>query len=100
MNALIREWRTRAACRSVDPEVFFPTAEVGPMYDAQVAVAKAVCTRCPVRVECLNEALVRIPEGIAGGLTPEERRRLRRAEVERRVLDRSLRGRRVGARSQ
>jgi len=72
------EWRTRAACRSADPEVFFPTAEAGPVYDAQVAVAKAVCAGCPVRVECLDEALMRIPEGIAGGLTPQERRRLRR----------------------
>jgi hypothetical protein len=72
------EWRTRAACRSVDPEIFFPTAEIGPAYEAQVTVAKAICAGCPVRVECLDEALVRIPEGIAGGLTPEERRRLRR----------------------
>ncbi|MBA3905623.1 MAG: WhiB family transcriptional regulator [Pseudonocardiales bacterium] len=72
------EWRTRAACRSADPELFFPTAEAGPVYDAQVAVAKAVCAGCPVRVECLDEALLRIPEGIAGGLTPEERRRMRR----------------------
>ncbi len=41
---------------------------------AQVAVAKAVCARCPVRAACLDEALIRIPYGIAGGLTPEERR--------------------------
>ena len=76
------EWRTRAACRSVaDPEIFFPVAESGPVYDAQVAVAKAVCAACPVRVECLDDALIRIPEGIAGGLTPDERRRLRRPLV-------------------
>lgn len=68
------EWRDRARCRSVEPETFFPTAEDGPVYEAQVAVAKAVCARCPVRAECLAEALVRIPFGIAGGLTPEERR--------------------------
>ena len=73
-----REWRARAACRSVDPELFFPTAETGPVHDAQVTAAKAVCAVCPVRVECLDEALMRIPEGIAGGLTPQERRRLRR----------------------
>ncbi len=59
----MNEWRTRAACRSVDPDVFFPTAEAGPVYDAQVAVAKAVCAGCPVRAECLAEALVRIPYG-------------------------------------
>lgn len=68
-------WRNRAACRGgVDPELFFPAGEDGPVYDAQVAAAKAVCARCPVRAACLDEALARIPFGIAGGLTPEERR--------------------------
>ena len=68
------QWRSRAACRSVDAEIFFPAATEGPIYEAQVAVAKAVCAGCSVRAECLAEALVRIPYGIAGGLTPEERR--------------------------
>ena len=45
---------------------------------ANVAAAKAVCARCPVRAECLTEA-ARIPYGIAGGLTEHERRRLRRS---------------------
>jgi Transcription factor WhiB len=68
------EWRTRASCRGMDGEIFFPTAAEGPTYEAQVAVAKTVCAGCPVRPECLEEALTRIPYGIAGGLTPEERR--------------------------
>ena len=76
MNAR-REWRSEAACRGMDGEIFFPAAVGGPTYEAQVAVAKAVCAGCPVRSECLEEALVRIPEGVAGGLTPEERRGLR-----------------------
>ena len=45
-------------------------------YDAQVVAAKRVCAGCPVRPECLTEALVRIPYGIAGGLTEDERRTL------------------------
>ena len=73
-----KRWRERAACRDVQPETFFPAAEAGPVRDAQVAAAKAVCARCPVRAECLTEALLRIPHGIAGGLTEHERRRLRR----------------------
>jgi hypothetical protein len=87
------EWRARAECRSVEPETFFPTAEDGPVYEAQVAVAKAVCARCPVRAECLAEALVRVPFGIAGGLTPEERRGRGSAEAGRAtaVLDAGLR---------
>jgi hypothetical protein len=73
-----RAWRDRAACRDVDPERFFPAAEDGPGLRAQVAAAKAICARCPVRAECLAEALARIPFGIAGGLTEHERRQLRR----------------------
>ena len=61
-----RGWRDRAACRDVDvdADLFFPAAESGPAHDAQVAAAKAVCARCPVRAECLTE---------------HERRRLRRS---------------------
>lgn len=73
-----RGWRNRAVCRDVDPELFFPAAESGPIRDAQVTAAKAVCAGCPVRRECLAEALARIPYGIAGGLTEHERGRLRR----------------------
>jgi len=72
-----RGWRSRAACHDVDdPEIFFPVAEAGPVHERQVAAAKAVCAGCPVRAECLDEALARIPDGIAGGLTAAERRRL------------------------
>lgn len=70
----VHDWRELAACRSSDPEIFFPAADSGPSYVAQVAVAKTICAGCPVRAECLAEALTRIPFGIAGGLTPEERR--------------------------
>lgn len=78
------EWMARAVCRFEDPEIFFPTAEDGPELVAQVALARSVCARCPVRAECLAEARARIPYGIAGGLTPEERRtpRPRRAGIE------------------
>jgi hypothetical protein len=75
-GASSRDWRLVAVCATVDPELFFPTAETGPVYDAQVIAAKRVCAGCPVRPECLTEALVRIPYGIAGGLTEDERRTL------------------------
>ncbi|WP_433291523.1 WhiB family transcriptional regulator [Pseudonocardia sp. CA-142604] len=71
-----REWRSQAACRSMDPELFFPVVEVGPLCAAQIARAKAVCAQCPVRAECLSFALTQLPHGIAGGLTAEERRGL------------------------
>lgn len=71
-----RDWRGRAACLDEDPELFFPVGHGGPGLE-QVARAKAVCARCPVSGECLSFALVAVPEGVAGGLTGEERRALR-----------------------
>lgn len=74
-----RDWRGRAACRAVDPELFQPSTESGPTHDAQVAEAKAVCAGCPVRKMCLEFALAMLPYGIAGGLTETERAQLRHA---------------------
>ena len=71
-------WQVWAACREVDPELFFPVDETGLSHDEQVRAAKAVCVGCPVRRECLAEALERIPCGVAGGLSEQERRRLLR----------------------
>jgi hypothetical protein len=68
------DFRHRAACRWVDPELFFPTAAQGVEFEAQVSVAKAVCAGCPVRQACLSWALSALPEGIAGGMTEDERR--------------------------
>lgn len=69
-------WQARAACRDVDPELFFPVGTGGASFDGQVAEAKAVCARCPVRGDCLSWALAGLEFGIAGGATPEERRRI------------------------
>ena len=79
------DFRHRAACRRVDPEVFFPAAESGPRYEARVRIAKAVCAGCPVREQCLTWALSALPDGIAGGMTEQERRieRARRARTRR-----------------
>ena len=73
---VVGDWRVRAACRTEDPELFFPVGD-GPATVAQVAQAKAVCARCPVVAQCLEFALVAIPEGVAGGLSGQERRELR-----------------------
>lgn len=68
-----------AACRSEDPELFFPVSEVGPGM-RQVIEAKAVCAGCPVRSACLAFALERDLEGVWGGTTEDERRALRAAD--------------------
>lgn len=70
-------WHDHAACRDEDPELFFPTTTAGPDHDRQVAMAKAVCERCDVRYECLEDAIIRqAKDGIWGGMTEVERRRL------------------------
>jgi len=70
-----------AACRDADPEAFFPVGD-GQYASAQVAVAKAVCARCPLGGQCLDWALTAgIVEGIWGGHTEQERRKLRRAHA-------------------
>jgi WhiB family redox-sensing transcriptional regulator len=71
------DWWPHAACRTADPELFFPISAAGPAA-AQIAGAKAVCARCGVRDECLNFALAtRQVHGVWGGTTPEERQVLR-----------------------
>lgn len=75
----VDDWRERAACRHEDPELFFPVGTTGPALD-QIERAKAICRRCPVMEQCLATALADGEDaGIWGGLTPDERRRLRRA---------------------
>ncbi len=68
-----RDWRSRAGCADADAELFFPVAESGRVLERQVVEAKAVCAGCVVRAECLADALVGVPYGIAGGLTAAER---------------------------
>jgi WhiB family transcriptional regulator, redox-sensing transcriptional regulator len=72
-RAAERDWRSAAACRSADPELFFPVSAFGQALE-QAAQAKAICARCPVRRQCLAFALrTRQAHGIWGGLTEEER---------------------------
>lgn len=61
----------------VQKKLFFPAAEYGSEFVAQVAAAKAVCARCPVREQCLAWALDVLPHGVAGGLAEHERRSVR-----------------------
>lgn len=42
-------------------------------------IAKTLCGTCPVRVQCLETALIdNEPFGVWGGLTPDERKILKR----------------------
>ncbi|MFJ6771775.1 WhiB family transcriptional regulator [Kitasatospora sp. NPDC091257] len=73
-----RDWREHALCREEDPELFFPVGTRGPAL-RQIAHAKAVCNRCPVRTECLQWALATKQEaGVWGGASQNELRAARR----------------------
>lgn len=74
-SELDSDWLTRAICANVHPDTF-----TGPFGPTGVRTAKAICRMCPVRTDCLEFALgsdsVR---GIWGGLTQNERNKLREA---------------------
>lgn len=64
-------WSSRAACRGLDPLIFFPQT------DEEAGPAKAVCGECVVQDSCLEHALgEREREGVWGGCTERERRRI------------------------
>jgi len=61
-------------CTSVSPEIFFPENYVD---KEPIEKAKAICNDCWVKDKCLNFAMNE-REGIWGGTTPMERKRMRR----------------------
>jgi WhiB family redox-sensing transcriptional regulator len=66
------ETAAQALCRHLDPEGMFVLGHAQQQ-------AKLICRRCPIRIECLAEALDGRHEfGVWGGLTERERRALLR----------------------
>jgi WhiB family redox-sensing transcriptional regulator len=59
-------WRKQAACKGLDVEAFYPVSED----EADAAEAKAICAVCPVRLAHRER------EGVWGGTTERERRRI------------------------
>jgi WhiB family transcriptional regulator, redox-sensing transcriptional regulator len=71
MSGTDLSWRHQGACNGLDPDVFFPDS------DAAAEEAKAICNGCMVRVSCLEHAIVvREKDGVWGGATERERRRI------------------------
>lgn len=80
------DWRDRAACAGMPGSVFFgdvfPEGEEtdGPMDAEALERARAVCSTCPVRVQCHADAMREEGEaaqanrhGVRAGLTPGQR---------------------------
>ncbi|ASU85367.1 WhiB family transcriptional regulator [Nocardiopsis gilva YIM 90087] len=73
-----RDWAGRGLCRETDPDAMF-------VQGAAQNRAKLICRGCPVRTECLADALDnRVEFGVWGGMTERERRALlrRRPDVD------------------
>ncbi len=70
------DWRDHAACREMDPDLFFPIGTAGESV-VQIDEAREVCRTCPVCGPCLRWALDSGSAGVWGGTTEEERRTLR-----------------------
>ena len=65
------DWYSQGACRTAaDPDIFVPDRRT------TGAEAKAYCGRCPVAAQCLRFAMKTGVDGVWGGTTTPERRRL------------------------
>lgn len=66
-------WAGWAACAGSPTHLFYPRKHI------KAAEAKAICARCPVASQCLEEALDRGDQyGIWGGMSVEERKAYKR----------------------
>ncbi len=74
-------WAQTAACTGLESTIFYPAT------DEEADTAKAVCAECPVRMDCLEHAIMRREHnGVWGGATEKERQRIiRRRRRERAV---------------
>lgn len=67
----VENWRRHARCLGADPDLFHPAS------DEAAEAGKAICAVCPVCEPCLEYAIAaREKQGVWGGLTERERRRL------------------------
>jgi WhiB family redox-sensing transcriptional regulator len=70
------DWMEMGACRTRSDVDFFPSDGAG------VAIARRVCTICPVRQRCLEYALAEgVTHGVWGGASDRERQRMRAARA-------------------
>ena len=83
MKMMYREFSDNAWVKgrecTTSPDLFFlQYNEDGDDYWIDADKAKAICVSCPVQSRCLDYAVFgREPEGIWGGKTVEERKRIR-----------------------
>lgn len=72
------DWRTRAACKDADPDLFFKNSGY-----ADYTEARQYCMSCPVQQACLNHELQFSTDhqyGYFGNKTPSQRKDLIRQQ--------------------
>lgn len=71
-------WKTQAACRDHDPELWF-----SPPGSLDDQTARGICAGCPVLSQCRGHALARPePYGTWGGLDESQRDTLLRTDLD------------------
>lgn len=66
------DWKQEAACRGMDPRMFFPERGA-----TDLSELRETCARCPVQKPCLDYAMSTNEQGFWGGTTEKERMKLR-----------------------
>ena len=70
------DWQADGLCREIGGDLMYPE-----QWESARA-AKSACMACAVRIECLDYALATSQEwGVWGGMTPTQRRALKRQAV-------------------
>lgn len=69
-------WQNEAVCKGANSEIFSPDR---PAKDKRY---KDYCNRCPVKAQCLDEALIYGHYGVWGGTDDKERRKTPGSVVE------------------
>ena len=65
-----RDWRHQAACKGMNPNIFFPTRGG----NDTLSFARSVCASCPVRTQCFQEGCAEYA-GVWGGKSSTQRRK-------------------------
>lgn len=77
-------WAATAACKGLEPGIFYPAT------DEEAATAQEICGACPVQATCLEHAIERREHnGVWGGATERERQRIIRRRRRQRSLARA-----------
>ena len=71
LEMLHPDWHAEAACRGMDPDIFYPVGGGASLE------APKICSECPVRQQCLEQG-ANDEYGIWGGWHPYERRLMKR----------------------